>query len=143
MGKREPVDESKSTERVVPVIAERLVIDKRQVESGRVRITKHVDEHEQVVDAPGFTEDVEVERVPMDRVLEAPAEVRYEGDTLVVPIMEEVVVMQKRLVLKEELRITKRRQEVHNPQQVTLRKEEVEVRRLDAEQGDGESHNTP
>ena len=51
---------------------------------------------------------------------------------MIVPIMEEVLVIEKRLILKEELHIHKRRVETHQPQQVTLRREEVRVERLDS-----------
>jgi len=52
--------------------------------------------------------------------------------SLIVSIMEEVLVIEKRLVLKEELYIRKRRVETHRPQQVILRSEEVCVERLEA-----------
>jgi uncharacterized protein (TIGR02271 family) len=118
---------------VLPVVAEELSVQKRQVQTGGVRVTKQVHEREEVVDEPGFEEEVSVERVPVERVLEAPATVRTEGDTLIVPVMEETLVIQKRLVLKEELRITKRRREVRAPEHVTLRREEVNVERLPGE----------
>jgi uncharacterized protein (TIGR02271 family) len=51
---------------------------------------------------------------------------------MIVPIMEEVLVIEKRLVLKEELYIRKRRVETHRPQQVRLRSEEARVERLEA-----------
>lgn len=119
-----------SQEMVVPVIAEELVVGKRQAQTGTVRVAKRVHEHEEVVDEPGFADEVTVERVPLDRVVHALPEVRYEGDTMIVPIVEERVVVEKRLVLKEELRITRHRSEIHNPQRVTLRSEEAEVTRL-------------
>lgn len=53
------------------------------------------------------------------------------GDVMIVPLLEEVLVVEKRLMLKEELHISKRRTEVHNPQRVILRSEEVTVERID------------
>jgi uncharacterized protein (TIGR02271 family) len=70
--------------------------------------------------------------VLINRVVDASVPVRYEDDTMIVPIMEEVLVVEKRLVLKEELYIRKRRVETHRPQQVMLRSEEVRVERLEA-----------
>jgi stress response protein YsnF len=49
----------------------------------------------------------------------------------VVPVLEEVLVVQKQLRLKEEVRITRHRREAHAPQTIVLRSEEVEVERFD------------
>ena len=117
---------------VIPVIEEELDVQKRVVETGKVRVTKGVHEHETLVDEPLFRDEVEVERVLIDRVVDGPVPVRYEDDTTIVSIMEEVLMIAKRLVLKEELHIRKRRVETHRPQQVTLRREEVRVERLDS-----------
>jgi uncharacterized protein (TIGR02271 family) len=115
---------------VVPVIAEELAVQKRVVETGKVRITKVVHEREAVIDEPLFSEGVEVERVPIERVVDGPIPVRYENNTVIVSILEEVLVVEKRLMLKEELHIRKRRVETHQPQQVTLRREEARVERV-------------
>jgi len=117
---------------VIPVIEEELDVQKRVVETGKVRVTKGVHEYETLVDEPLFRDEVEVERVRIDRVVDGPLPVRYEDDAMIVPIMEEVLVVEKRLVLKEELHIRKRRVEMHQPQQVTLRREEVRVERLES-----------
>jgi stress response protein YsnF len=44
--------------------------------------------------------------------------------------MEEVLVVEKRLMLKEEVRVTKSRHEVRDPKEVTLRSEEAVIERL-------------
>ncbi len=117
---------------VVPVIEQQLQVMKRQVETGRVRLTKSVHEREEVVDQPLLQEEVNVERVPINRLVEGPLpEARQEGETTIIPIFEEVLVMEKRVMLKEELRITKRQFETRNPQHVTLRNEEAIVERLE------------
>jgi uncharacterized protein (TIGR02271 family) len=117
--------------RVIPVIEETLDVQKLQVETGGVRIIKVVHEREEVVNVPRVREEVTVERVTLNRLVDTPVSMRQEGDTLIIPLLEEVVVMEKRLMLKEELRITKRRIEEQASQQVTLRREEVVVERLD------------
>ena len=115
---------------VIPVIADELDIQKRVVETGKVRVSKAVHEDETVVDEPLFRDEVEVERISVHRPVEGPLPVRYEGDTVIIPIMEEVLVVQKQLILKEEFHIRKRRIETHQPQQVTLRREEARIERL-------------
>ena len=116
---------------VVPVLEEQLDVRRRRVETGGgVRVKKSVDEYETSVDEPLVKEEVEVERVAIGRAVDAPPSVRYEGDTMIVPILEEVLVVEKRLVLKEEIRITRQRRELHAPQRVTLRREHATVERI-------------
>ncbi|MGI9174851.1 MAG: YsnF/AvaK domain-containing protein [Rhodothermales bacterium] len=124
-----------SETQTIPLIEEEVHVGKRTVERGRVRITKRVEHHEGTIDEPLLQEHVEVERVPIGREIDGPVEVRQEGDVTIIPIYEEVLVVEKRLVLKEELHIRKERQEVHDPQQVTLRREYVDVERIEGEEG--------
>jgi stress response protein YsnF len=58
---------------------------------------------------------------------------RSEGNTLIIPLLEEVLVVEKRLLLKEELHLTKQRVETHQPQRVTLRREEAAIERVETE----------
>ena len=118
---------------VVPVVAEEVEVGKRRVETGKVRVRKTVKTTEQVVDQPLIHEQVEVERVAVNRVLDAPVGPRQEGDTLIVPLLEEVLVVEKRLMLREEIRITRRRTEHQSAQTVTLRREDATVERVDAD----------
>jgi len=115
---------------VIPVIEEEAVVGKRVVETGKVRVSKRVSEHEEIIDEPLFREEVSVERVPVNQYIDAAPTVRYEGDLMIIPVVQEQIVMQKRLVLVEEIRVRKELVETHQPQTVTLRKEEVDVRRV-------------
>jgi len=115
---------------VVPVIEEEVSVEKRPLESGRVRITKTVDEREVLVDQPLMQEEVEVKRVTVNRMVDEPPEIRHEGDTMIIPILEEVVVVEIKLMVREEVRVTRARREVHAPQQVSLRREDVVIERV-------------
>lgn len=117
---------------VVPVVAEQLSVEKRRVESGSVRIRKVVHEREEVVDEPLMREEVQVKRVPINRVVDAPIPVRHIGNTMIVSLLEEVLVVEKRLMLKEELHITKSETETFKPQRIMLRSEEATIERVDA-----------
>jgi uncharacterized protein (TIGR02271 family) len=121
---------------VVPLVAERVRVDKRTVERGRVRISKRVRRETVVVDEPLRRDDASVERVHVDRFVETPPEPRWDGDTFVLPIIEEVIVVTRRLRLVEELRIRRRTATVRKPRTVTVRREEALVERL---AGQGES----
>lgn len=123
---------------VIPVVQEQLQVDKRLVATGKgVRVDKKVSEHEQVVDQPLLHDELIVEHVPVGQMLADSTipTVRYEGDTLVVPVLEEVLVVEKHTRLKEEVRITRRKREIHAPQTVLLRSEEVSVEHFDEQQG--------
>ena len=76
-------------------------------------------------------ERVDVQRVPVDRAVDGPVAVRHVGDTIIVPVVEEVLVVKRQLRLVEELHIRKTRTEQRDPQTVVLRKEEVVVERLE------------
>lgn len=119
--------------RVIPVIEEHLQVRKEVVETGRIRIGKRVYEEEQTVSTPLISEKVDVERVAVGEFVDTLPEVRYEGDTMIIPVVEEVVVVEKRLRLVEELRVTRQHIETTATEQITLRKEEVTVERLDPE----------
>ena len=102
------------------------------------------------MDEPFIREEVEVVRVAVGRQVDAPPPPREEGDTLIIPVLEEVLVVEKRLVLVEELHVSKRRVEERRPQSFTLRKEEVVAERLDEREpgggraaGDYESGDAP
>jgi uncharacterized protein (TIGR02271 family) len=129
-------DERREAPLVVPVIQETLDVDTRAVETGRVRIRKVVREREETVDPPLRHDEVVVDRVPVNRVVDGPIPVRSEGDTLIIPLFEEVLVVEKRLLLKEEVRITKHQVETHTPQRVTLRREEAVVEHANPERGE-------
>jgi uncharacterized protein (TIGR02271 family) len=131
---------------VLPVLAEALDVQTRRVETGRVRLHKTVQTREVLVDEPLFREEVVIARVPVNRVVEGPIPLRYEGDTMILSLLEEVLVVETRLLVKEEVHITTRRTDTHTPARVTLRHEDVTIERVDLErnephsQGQEESH---
>lgn len=123
-----------SGEQVIPVIREKLKVRKREVETGKgVRVSKTVDEHEQIIDEPLAREEVSVERVEINEVIEGTAlpVTRHEGETTIVPILEEILIIEKCTVLKGEVRITRHRREVSEPQKIVLRTDQVSVEHFD------------
>lgn len=116
-------------ETVIPVVAEEAYIEKRLVERNRTRVTKQVHSEEETINTPLRQERVQVERVPVERIIDSPVTSRYEGDTLIIPVMEEVLIIEKKLLLKEEVRVTKYVGETEHQETVTLRKEAVTVER--------------
>ncbi|GGE69065.1 DUF2382 domain-containing protein [Massilia psychrophila] len=118
----------------IPVIQESLQIGTRTVDTGRgVRISKTVAELPFEVREILHHDEISVLHVPIDRIVavgEAPAS-RYEGDTLIIPIVEEVVVVERRLRIKEELHVTTTRREEQYAETVMLKSEQVRVERFD------------
>ena len=115
---------------VVPVLVEELEVQKRVVETGKVRLTKVVHERETLVDEPLWREHVTITRVPIERVVEGPVPVREEEGTTILSVVEEVLVVEKRWMLREEIHIRQERRETHQPQRITLRSEEVQIARV-------------
>ncbi len=125
----EPEDEV-----VIPVIAEEIMVGTQQVTRGVVRVHKRVETQEQVVDAPVSAEEVIVERLPINALVEGEApQIREEDGVVIIPVLEEVLVVEKRLMLREEVRLTKRVTESSVPQTVSLRHEVVDIERLESQ----------
>jgi uncharacterized protein (TIGR02271 family) len=122
--------DSDETETRIPLVQEELSISKRQREKGRVVVQTIPRERQELIEQELERVDVEIERIPIDRVVETPPDIREEGDTLVIPVIEEVVVVEKRLVLREEIRVHRRRSVEQFQQSVTLRSEDVKIERL-------------
>ena len=129
-----PASEPVETDReVIPIVEEHAAILKRRTLTEGVRVRTVVREEEATVEEPVATEEVEVERVPLGTWVEAPVPVRQEGDTTIITLIEEVVVVEKRLRATEEVRITKRKDIERSAQTITLRREEAVVERLSAD----------
>lgn len=124
-----PAGAGASARAVLPVLEERLDVGRRARETGRVRVHKRVESRPVVVDEPLERVGVEVVHVPVNRYLREPVGPHYDGDTLVLPVMEEVVVVERRLVLREHVRVTPQRSSFRAPQTVPVRREVVEVER--------------
>ncbi|MBX0291406.1 YsnF/AvaK domain-containing protein [Hymenobacter sp. HSC-4F20] len=115
---------------VLPVIEEHAVIRREVVETGRVRLSKTVEEHEEALNFTLLHDEVQVERVPVNQFVVDGATlpgVRYEGDTMIIPVVREVVV--KRLLVVEELHVTKHQIPTQESHRVVLRQETVQVTR--------------
>jgi uncharacterized protein (TIGR02271 family) len=96
----------------------------RQREAGSMNVRKNVRTEREEVRVPRRREEVDVERVPTNREV---AEAEFGDEEVVVQVFEEEVVVSKRIVLKEEIRLRKRVVEEVQTFEVDLRKEEVEI----------------
>jgi uncharacterized protein (TIGR02271 family) len=123
-----------SHEKVLQVIQEFPVIKKEIVETGKVHIRKTVTEEQVSVNLPIISESYNIERVPVNKVFDTPpAAFRYEGDVMVIPVMKEITIVQKRYEVVEELRIVRQTTETPLTQEITLLKENIHVERTSKE----------
>lgn len=129
-GSANPALKPDREELVVPVLGEELHVEPEKREIGGVRVNKTVQEHQELVDQPVLRERVDVKRVAINQVVNSMMPVRQMGDTMIIPLVEEVLKIEKQLVLKEEIHITKIRTEDRVQQPVTLRREEAQIERF-------------
>ena len=116
---------------VIPLVTEELQVATRKVSTGRVRVQTTTELVEEIAKADLETENVEVTRVPIDREVAEIPQVRTEDGMTIVPVFEEVLFVEKRLVLKEEIHIRRRTTTEEFETAVQLRKQHGSVERLD------------
>jgi stress response protein YsnF len=110
---------------VIPLAVEELEVEK-QVTTRSTRFTRHVDTRVERIEDAGFKEEINVERVAVNRPVDTPPAIRREGNVTIVPLVEEVLVVEKRLILREEVRITVK-QRANPPVEETVRSERLEI----------------
>lgn len=125
-------------------IEEELRAGTREREAGATRVRKRVRTERERLAVPKKREEVRVEKVPVEGMEEAPEDEIGE-DEVRIPIVEEEVVVEKRPVVKEEMRIRKKVVEDEEVVEEDVRKEEVEIDdQTERGQGlgDGRGHGT-
>lgn len=119
---------------LIPLIEEQLQVEKRTVVTGKVRLQKSAESYEVTINEPLAVNTWKVERiVKNETVAQAPLP-RQEGATMIYPRVEERLVITKELRLVEEIRVTQEISERHDPQTVTLRRENLSVERQSSNQ---------
>jgi stress response protein YsnF len=119
----------------IPLVEERLVTSKREVETGRVRVRTLVEENETLVRETLRHATVEVERVPIEREVDEIPAVREENGVTIIPVVREVLVVQKKLILAEEVHLRRQTQIEEHAQPVLLKTQRAVIER---EQSSGE-----
>jgi len=126
-----PGDQTAST--VIPVIEEELVAKSHAVKTGSIRVHKRVERIGRMVEMPAVRDVVRVTRVTLNRPVSAMPAIREEGDILIIPVVEEEVVVSKRLVLKEEIHVHRRRVRGRVSKSVMLSREHADIEKLNAD----------
>lgn len=113
----------------IPLVEEVVQIDKRVVETGRVQVRTFVDDEQVHITDALKREIIDVERITIGREVDVAPSVREDGEFLIVPIVEERLVIEKRLFLVEELRLRRTTVVVPVEADATLRVMRAEVER--------------
>jgi stress response protein YsnF len=127
-------DETPRTEEmVIPLAEESVLVSKREVETGQVRVALSTDIDTVIAREMLRGCRIEVERVPVNRALpdgEPAPQSRQEGDILVIPVVEERAVVVKRLVITEEVRLRFVTTETPFEEEVSVRRQRATVERV-------------
>jgi stress response protein YsnF len=114
----------------VQLLEERANIDKRTVTKGKVRIVTHTETAEELVRAVLEGEEADVVTVELDQTVTGlPPRIRTEDGLTIIPVLDEVLVVEKRLVLKREIRTRMRATSETVEIPVNLRKQRATVER--------------
>ena len=116
-------------EEVIALHSEDLVVAKRVVERSTVRVATVTRTYDRLVEEELTHRRVEIVHVPMGYFVDAVPSVREEGDLTIMPVVEEVVIVERRLLLKEEVHIRRIRQTEQHVETVALRRQEAVITR--------------
>lgn len=118
----------------IPVVEERLAVDTRRVATGHVRVETRTETVEDIAEAELESAEVEVIRVPIDREVDVAPEITTDGDVTIIPVVEERIVVERRLILKEEIHVNRRRSVETVQIPVSLRRQQAVVTRTKPEE---------
>jgi uncharacterized protein (TIGR02271 family) len=130
------MDDGKET---LPLVEEQLVVGRKTVSDGQILVSIHTDILTDFADIDLRDDTVAIERVSLNTVVNAAPQVRIEGDVTVIPILEERLVVERRLVLVEEIRIRRTTAIRTERVEAELRKQSVAVERIKADNSDQET----
>jgi uncharacterized protein (TIGR02271 family) len=116
----------------IPLHVEDIAMVRRSVVGDTVRIETTTRSRDHHIDEPLLHTKVHIERVPIGRTVVAIPAVREEGDTTILPIVEEVIVVERRLILKEEVHIRRVQVAERHRETVTTREQTLEIHRTEA-----------
>ncbi len=124
-----PPPEAPADGLVLEVVEERLAVGKVRVAGATVRVSTTTEVVEETAEVELDRYRVEITRVPIGKTVETAPLAPVEGDTTIVPVLEERFVVVKQLFLAEELHIRHvvEREVVREP--VRLRRQHATVER--------------
>lgn len=118
-------------EQSLPLYVEKIAVTRKRVETALVRATRTTHSHEKLIEEELTHERVEVTRVAIGRVVDTVPPVREDGDTTILPVVEEIVVVERRLILKEEVHVRRVRTSQKHVETVIVREQEADISRTE------------
>ena len=128
MKQRDSRDKDKKTDTTIPIVKEYITVDK-EVHETKIEVSKRVSEETKTLNIPLVHEGYEVKHVTVNKIVDEPPPVRNEGDTVIIPVVREVVIVQKKYEVVEEIHMIKQKTTIPHIQEITLLKEEVQIKR--------------
>jgi stress response protein YsnF len=113
----------------VPLHEEEISVSRREIKKANVQVALVTGTREQLIDEELTQVRVEIERAPIDRVVDVVPPIRQAGDITIIPVVEEIVVVERRLVLKEEVRVRRVSTKEQHRETVVLRQQDAVVTR--------------
>jgi stress response protein YsnF len=117
----------------VPVMKESIAVGTAPREVGAVRVRIETEQCPEAVPLQRAEDRVVVERVPVHRFVDRRQEAWTDGDVWVVPVYSEVPVLERRLMLVEELRFHRQTTTSSTTETVALTRERAVVERRQAD----------
>lgn len=124
----DPVSDTRTTDgETVRLKEEQLDVDKTEVQTGEVHVSKRVVEETETVEVPVEHEEIVIERRPVDSDEEVTGDTTIEDEEMTIPVTEEQIEVTKKPVVTEEVTIGK--EKVTDTKQVkeTVEKEELDI----------------
>lgn len=117
---------------VIPVLAESLHVDTATASTGGVRVIKRIVTDQQMLDHHLRTENVEIKRIPMNKVVDGPQPTIQTDDLIIIPVVQEVLKIERQWVVTEEIHVSKSAKVIHVQEPIGVAHEVVTIERLDA-----------
>ncbi|GBQ17796.1 YsnF/AvaK domain-containing protein [Tanticharoenia sakaeratensis] len=124
----EPTPETPD-QQILRLSAEQVTVEAGQRVTGKVDVSVRTSTHTENVRAALSDERVVVDRVSVGAVVDELPQQRQEGDTTIIPVVEEIVEVRKRYLIREEVRIQRIIEHRIHEEAVDLRREEATVHR--------------
>lgn len=114
----------------IPLVEERLTVTKQKRVTDRVRVTTTTETVDSLVPIDFADVEVDVVRVPVERIIDTVPDIVTEGDLTIIPVVEERVVVTRQLFLREEIHIrrTERQETADIP--VSIRRQRATIEHL-------------
>lgn len=116
---------SPKTEDTIALHEEQVQVNTKKINVGVTSIATRTEAREEEITIPLISVDVDIERIPVDEIVDTIPMVRNDGETTIIPICEEIMVKRVRII--EEIRVTRRKTAHMHKETVSLRHEIADV----------------